>query len=159
MTPIEELQKLRDEMLDKTQAVYDLEVSSIATDSIEELASRLQSIIDSMKAQEPVAWMRYGSDGNPIDVLIGDEPMEFIHGRNAPLYAAPQVPEGMVLPCDVRLPPNLIIRKGCKIETLMEALKFRDGRDVQWADPKEAVKSLIDAAEKPSEHCTDSERS
>lgn len=62
---------------------------------LEEIASRLSAIVEQMPSASavPVAWMRYGSDGNPIDVLIGDEPMEFLHGRNAPLYTAPQVPD------------------------------------------------------------------
>ena len=30
------------------------------------------------------------------------------------------------LPCDVRLPPATTIKKGCKLSTLMEALKVRE---------------------------------
>jgi hypothetical protein len=30
-----------------------------------------------------------------------------------------------VLPCDVMLPPNTIIRRGCKLSTLLEAMAHR----------------------------------
>ena len=31
------------------------------------------------------------------------------------------------LPCDVMLPPSTIIRKGCRVETLLIAIKAREG--------------------------------
>jgi len=32
------------------------------------------------------------------------------------------------LPCDVMVPPRTIIRKGCKLSTLLEAIKHREGQ-------------------------------
>lgn len=42
------------------------------------------------------------------------------------------------LPCDVMVPPATLIRKGCGLDTLMVALKARDGRppeDCRFNDP------------------------
>lgn len=32
------------------------------------------------------------------------------------------------LPCDVMVPPYTIIRKGCKLSTLLEAISHREGQ-------------------------------
>lgn len=41
------------------------------------------------------------------------------------------------LPCDVKLPPNTVIGKGCRLSTLMHALALREGQDLPrfLADP------------------------
>ena len=44
----------------------------------------------------------------------------------------------MTLPCDVKLPPATVIRKGCDYSTLLAALKVRDGQppeDCRFDDP------------------------
>lgn len=61
-----------------------------------EWANRLQAEIERMEKAEPVAWLRYASDGTPIDALIGAEPIPFLHGRNAKLYTHPPADAGMV---------------------------------------------------------------
>lgn len=47
-----------------------------------------------------------------------------------------------LLPCDVLLGPGTVIRKGCKLATLLEALHLREGKD--WsrfclADAEDAI--------------------
>lgn len=32
------------------------------------------------------------------------------------------------LPCDVMVPPRTLIRKGCKLSTLLEAMRHREGQ-------------------------------
>ena len=39
--------------------------------------------------------------------------------------------QNMELPCDVKLPPATIIRKGCKMETFIRALKIRAGKEFE----------------------------
>lgn len=36
------------------------------------------------------------------------------------------------LPCDVRLPPATIIRKGCPLSTLLCAMEARRGMGLDW---------------------------
>lgn len=42
------------------------------------------------------------------------------------------VDENYLLPCDVRLPPNMTIGKGCKLSTLLNALRRREGEGVEF---------------------------
>ena len=44
------------------------------------------------------------------------------------LTAAPVVERQDVLPCDVRVAPATTIRKGCKVETLMQCIELRKGQ-------------------------------
>lgn len=43
------------------------------------------------------------------------------------------IDENYKLPCDVRLPPNTIIRKGCKLKILLMALRTREGENLQFS--------------------------
>lgn len=38
------------------------------------------------------------------------------------------------LPCDIHLPPNTFIGKGCKLSTLMGALKWREGQNLEFSE-------------------------
>lgn len=40
--------------------------------------------------------------------------------------------EDDLLPCDVMVPPRTIIRKGCKLSTLLEAISHREGRSHRY---------------------------
>lgn len=95
MSYIEELQQISELLDDLADESQKRKVGSIGSSMIA-LSDRLQSIIDRMKAQEPVAWLRYASDGTPIDALIGSEPIPFLHGRNVSLYEHPPADAGMV---------------------------------------------------------------
>lgn len=58
-------------------------------------------------------------------------------GWQSAILAAPAVERQDVLPCDVRVAPATTIRKGCKIETLMQCIQLREGRpdrDCQFRD-------------------------
>lgn len=66
-------------------------------DMAQDWAARIQAEIERMDKAEPVAWLRYASDGTPIDALIGAEPIPFLHGRNAKLYTHPPADAGMVM--------------------------------------------------------------
>jgi hypothetical protein len=56
-------------------------------------------------------------------------------GQGPPIEHVPaeQVPYD-VLPCDVRLPPNTTIKKGCTIPTLFAAIRQREGKDAKFPD-------------------------
>lgn len=85
-------------------------VSHMTKDEIASLKTRLeaaetekQQAIDAVKALAEKRWPVsskppkdefIGSDNNPVDVLIGDEPTKFLHGRNAPLYDHPPADAG-----------------------------------------------------------------
>lgn len=40
--------------------------------------------------------------------------------------------DDFVLPCDIRLPPATIIRKGCTLTTLLTAMQAREGMTLEW---------------------------
>lgn len=62
----------------------------------------------------------------------------------APSPASPEKGDG-VLPCDVRLPPNTCITKGCKVSTLMLAIQQREGKDVSFAAPEKGTERMQEA--------------
>lgn len=52
------------------------------------------------------------------------------------------IDENYILPCDVMLGPATFIRKGCKLSTLLAALRCREGKDwnrFDLADAKDAI--------------------
>jgi hypothetical protein len=50
----------------------------------------------------------------------------------ADLLAAPAAARPDVLPCDVRVAPATTIRKGCKVETLMQCIELRRGQPPEF---------------------------
>lgn len=40
--------------------------------------------------------------------------------------------DDFVLPCDIRLPPATIIRKGCTLTALLHAMQAREGMTMEW---------------------------
>lgn len=65
--------------------------------------------------------MRFGLSLKVTEhVFIGDEPRDVALAQAAPEY---------ILPCDVHLEPATIIRAGCKLSTLLSAIKLREGED------------------------------
>lgn len=62
------------------------------------------------------------------------------------LLAAPVVERQGVLPCDVRVAPATTIRKGCKVETLMQCIQLREGRpdrDCHFIDSPPAPVAVV----------------
>jgi hypothetical protein len=60
------------------------------------------------------------------------------------------IDENYILPCDVMLGPATVIRKGCKLSTLLAALNCREGQDwnrLDLSDAKEAIARYRKAVE------------
>jgi hypothetical protein len=56
------------------------------------------------------------------------------------------------LPCDVKLPPNTVIGKGCKLSTLMNALRVREGQGVPRFLNTDAIDKMRNAETKEPKH-------
>jgi hypothetical protein len=61
------------------------------------------------------------------------------------MVASPPLERGYVLPCDVILPPATVIRRGCRLDTLMTGLNARIGRaddDTHFDDPADSIRKF-----------------
>ena len=65
------------------------------------------------------------------------------------LTAAPVVERQDVLPCDVRVAPATTIRKGCKVETLMQCIELRKGQSEKFTRFSAAPPAPVSAAQHP----------
>lgn len=81
------------------------------------------------------AWRPYGIMQPKHDVPFSelhhstqDNIKSAMRAALAAAEAGEPVAEDYVLPCDVRVAPGTLIRKGCKLSTLVECIRHREGK-------------------------------